>query len=135
MKEGDEVELNLDNGRTFLIKCISLGQVKEDGTRVVAFEVNGERWFMPVTDNSSQVEGAIREKASGPGSVGSPMPGVIVGLKVKIGDEVKEGETVATLSAMKMESNIPANASGKISRVLVNVGDKVEGDDLILQIE
>ena len=135
MKEGDEIELELEKGRNFIIKCISLGQVRADGTRVVAFEINGERWFMPVTDNSSQTEGAVREKATGPGSVGSPMPGVIVGLKVKVGDEVKEGETVATLSAMKMESNIPANASGKISRVLVNIGDKVEGDDLILQIE
>jgi len=135
MKEGDEIELSLDSGREFLIKCISLGQVREDGTRVVAFEVNGERWFMPVTDNSSQTEGSVREKATGPGSVGSPMPGVIVGMKVKVGDQVKEGETVATLSAMKMESNIPATASGEVTRVLVNIGDKVEGDDLILQIE
>jgi len=135
VSEGDEIELSLENGREYLIKCISLGQVREDGRRTVVFEVNGERWFMPVTDNSSQVEGARREKASGPGSVGSPMPGVIVGVNVKLGDEVKEGETVATLSAMKMESNIPATASGKVSRILVNIGDNVEGDDLILQIE
>jgi pyruvate carboxylase len=135
LKEGDEIELELEKGRELLIKCISLGQVRPDGTRVVAFEVNGERWFMPVTDNSSQTEGSQREKASGPGSVGSPMPGVVVGLKVKVGDTIEEGETVATLSAMKMESNIPANKSGKIARVLVNVGDKVEGDDLIIQIE
>jgi biotin carboxyl carrier protein len=63
------------------------------------------------------------------------MPGVIVGMKVKLGDEVKEGETVATLSAMKMESNIPATSSGTVSRILVNIGDKVEGDDLIVQID
>ena len=137
MKEGDEIELELAAGRNFFIKCISLGQVREDGTRVVAFEVNGERWFMPVTDNSCLKEGSVREKASPgqPGSVGSPMPGVVVGLKVKVGDEVTEGEAVATLSAMKMESNIPATASGTVTRVLVNIGDKVEGDDLILQIE
>lgn len=135
MKEGDEIELALEAGQEYLIKLISKGQVREDGTRVAAFEVNGERWFMPITDNSSQVEGAVREKAKGPGAVGSPMPGVVVGVKVKIGDKVKEGETVATLSAMKMESNIPATATGEVTRVLVNVGDKVEGDDLILQIE
>ena len=64
------------------------------------------------------------------------MPGVIVGMKVKVGDMVKEGETVAVvLFAMKMESNIPATFSGEVTRVLVNIGDKVEGDDLILQIE
>ena len=135
LKEGDEISLKMAKGKDYLIKCISLGQVREDGTRTVAFEVNGERWFMPVTDKSSQDEGSVREKARGPGAVGSPMPGVIVDLKVKIGDEVKEGETVATLSAMKMESNIPATGSGTVSRVLVNIGDKVEGDDLLLQIE
>ena len=38
MKEGDEIELVFGPGRSFLIKCLSLGQVKEDGTRVVTFE-------------------------------------------------------------------------------------------------
>jgi len=135
VKEGDEIEVQLENGREFIIKCISLGQARDDGSRIVAFEVNGERWFMPVTDTSSIAEGSVREKASGPGSVGSPMPGVIVELKVKVGDKVKEGETVATLSAMKMESNIPATASGTVTQVSVNIGDKVEGDDLLVQIE
>jgi pyruvate carboxylase len=134
MKQGDEIELEQGPGRSFLIKCVSYGDVKEDGTRVVTFEVNGERWFMPVTDNSVVSE-SRREKAGAPGTVGSPMPGVIVGLKVKIGDVVQEGEAVASLSAMKMESNIPATASGTITRILVNVGDKVEGDDLIMTIE
>ena len=63
------------------------------------------------------------------------MPGVVVGLKVEVGDEVKEGEPVATLSAMKMETNIPATASGKITNIMVNIGDKLEGDDLIMKIE
>lgn len=134
MKEGDEIELEQGVGRKFLIKLLSKGQVKEDGTRVVAFEVNGERWFMPVTDNSLQTEGSRREKATGPGSVGSPMPGVIVKMNVKVGDSVKEGEAVASLSAMKMESNIPATVTGKVTRILVNIGDKVEGDDLIMEI-
>ena len=135
MSEGDEVEVEMGSGRTYLIKCISLGQVKDDGKRVVAFEVNGERWFMPVTDHSQVGEGSQREKAGAPGTVGSPMPGVVVGLKVEVGDEVQEGEPVASLSAMKMESNIPATATGTITRILVTVGDKVEGDDLIMQIE
>jgi len=134
MKEGDEIELFEGVGRSYLIKMISKGQVKDDGTRVVVFEVNGERWFMPVTDHSLEAEGAKREKAGKPGTVGSPMPGVIVKMNVKVGDDVKEGEAVASLSAMKMESNIPATATGKITRILVNIGDKVEGDDLIMEI-
>jgi len=63
------------------------------------------------------------------------MPGVIVDLKVKQGDTVEEGDQLAVLSAMKMESVIPAPTSGKVSRVLVTAGDKVEGDDLVVVIE
>merc|ERR1712151_1399556 len=102
---------------------------------MVLFEVNGEQFFMPVTDNSVQTEGSVREKAGAPGTVGSPMPGVVVSVKVKNGDIVKEGETIATLSAMKMETSIPATCSGTVKRVTVNVGDKVEGDDLLVEIE
>jgi len=135
LSEGDEIELELDEGKTFLIKCSSLEKTRDDGTKNVAFDVNGERWFIPVTDNSVEAVGAKREKAAGPGDVGSPMPGVVVGVKVEVGDEVEEGDAIATLSAMKMETTIPATKSGKVSRLLVNVGDKVEGDDLIVQIE
>ena len=135
MSEGDEVEFNFSEGREYLVKLVSQGNLRDDGTRVVTFEVNGERWFMPVTDHTQETEGTKKEKATEPGQVGSPMPGVVVGLKVKEGDVVKEGESVATLSAMKMETNIPATVSGTVTRVVVNIGDNVEGDDLILQIE
>lgn len=55
--------------------------------------------------------------------------------QVKPGDVVKEGEKIAVLSAMKMETVIPAPKSGTVSRVLVSAGDKVEGDDLLAVID
>lgn len=134
MKSGDEVEMELASGKGLLIKMVSIQDVQDDGTRLVTFEVNGEPWVMPITDHSQEGAGAAREKAGAPGTVGSPMPGVIVGLKVKEGDVISEGEAVATLSAMKMETSIPATTSGVVKRIVVNVGDKVEGDDLLLEI-
>jgi pyruvate carboxylase len=134
MKEGDEFELEMSFGNTMIVKLVSIQDARDDGTRVVTFEVNGEQWYIPVTDHSTEGAGAVREKARGVGAVGSPMPGVIVGLKVKAGDVVAEGETLATLSAMKMETSIPATRSGIIKRIVVNVGDKVEGDDLLMEI-
>mmetsp|Transcript_18588 Transcript_18588/g.23940 ORF Transcript_18588/g.23940 Transcript_18588/m.23940 type:complete len:259 (+) Transcript_18588:78-854(+) len=135
MKPGEEVDFELEEGKDLLLKLVSIGDVNKEGMRTVLFEVNGEPWYLPVTDLSSEGERKVREKAANDGDVGAPMPGVVVGLKVHVGDKVKEGEAVATLSAMKMESSIPATASGTVKRVLVNVGDKVEGDDLILTIE
>jgi len=135
MKVGDEVELITTPGRDMVIKLTSIQDVREDGTRICVFEVNGEPWFMPVTDNTSTGDRVVREKAKEPGQIGSPMGGVIVALKVSAGNKVKEGETVATLSAMKMESSLRAPKDGVVKRVLVNVGDKVDGDDLVMEIE
>jgi pyruvate carboxylase len=135
MKVGQEAELDLGPGNLAVIKLNSIGDVDEDGTRRVLFEVNGEQTYYSVTDHSVEGEGTQREKAKGLGQVGSPMPGVVVSLKVKVGDLIKEGEPVATLSAMKMETSIPAKLSGVVKRVVVNVGDKVEGNDLLLEIE
>jgi pyruvate carboxylase len=135
LKVGEEVTITLEPGKDLIVQLLAIDALQEDGTRNVIFKVNGEDWYMPVTDMSAESITTLREKATGPNQVGSPMPGVVVGLKVHAGDEVAEGESVATLSAMKMETSIPATVSGTVKRVVVNVGDKVEGDDLILEIE
>lgn len=65
--------------------------------------------------------------------VKSPLPGVILDIKVKVGDEVKKGQTLIILEAMKMENNINANKDGKIAEIKVNKGDSVlEGTDLVI---
>jgi len=135
MKPGDEYELDMEEGRSFLVKLVSITDADASGTRQVIFELNGERWFVPVTDKSNAQSSNVREKASSdPGSVGAPMPGVVVDVKVKVGDVVTEGEQLITMSAMKMETAIPAPRSGVIERVTVNAGDKVDGDDLLASI-
>jgi pyruvate carboxylase len=62
------------------------------------------------------------------------MPGQIVAVNVQEGDEVEEGQTLFKLSAMKMETEIKASISGKVTRVLVAQNDSVEGDDLLAEI-
>ena len=69
------------------------------------------------------------------GSVGSPMPGEILNVKVGEGDSVKVGDTLAVISAMKMETVVKAPIGGIVKQVLIAVGDKLEGDDLMLEIE
>lgn len=64
----------------------------------------------------------------------APMPGKIVGVKVTVGQEIKEGDLVAILEAMKMENEIFASASGKVTSVVKQVGDMVEANDIIVTI-
>ena len=72
--------------------------------------------------------------AGGQGTgVKSPLPGVILDVCVKVGDEVKVGQKVAVLEAMKMENNINADRDGKIDAVKVNKGDSIlEGSDIVI---
>ena len=64
--------------------------------------------------------------------VTAPLPGTITEVKVKVGDTVKDGDTVVVLEAMKMQNNIEAECNGTVTAVMVDKGDTVmEGDALI----
>ena len=71
--------------------------------------------------------------STGKSGVKSPLPGVILDIKVNVGDAVKKGQVIIILEAMKMENNINADKDGKITAINVNKGDSVlEGTDLVI---
>ena len=71
--------------------------------------------------------------AAAKSGVKSPLPGVILDIKVKEGDEVKKGQTIIILEAMKMENSINADKDGKITAINVSKGESVlEGTDLVI---
>ena len=66
-------------------------------------------------------------------AVQSPLPGVILDIKVAVGDTVKAGQTVAILEAMKMENSINAECDGVITAIKVAKGDNIlEGSDIVI---
>ena len=66
-------------------------------------------------------------------SVKAPLPGIIIDVTIKVGDEIKRGDTVAILDAMKMENHITSERAGKIIEICVSPGDTVmEGKDLVI---
>ena len=80
----------------------------------------------------SQPEKQATNVPTGGTKVTGPLPGTITEVKVKVGDTVKDGDTVIVLEAMKMQNNIEAECNGTVTAVLVNKGDTVmEGDALI----
>ena len=75
----------------------------------------------------------VSKPAAGKSGVKSPLPGVILDIKVKEGDEVKKGQTVIILEAMKMENSINADKDGKVTAINVSKGESVlEGTDLVI---
>ena len=70
--------------------------------------------------------------AAGGAGIKAPLPGVILDIKVNVGDTVTKGQTVAILEAMKMENNINADREGKVVAINVSKGQSIaEGTDII----
>ena len=87
------------------------------------------------TTPAAQTTQVVKPAAASGGKSGvkSPLPGVILDIKVNVGDTVKKGQTIVILEAMKMENNINADKDGKITAINVNKGDSVlEGTDLVI---
>lgn len=78
---------------------------------------------------------AAQPAASATGSqVKAPLPGTITSVNVKVGDVVKDGDTVVVLEAMKMQNNIETEFSGTVTSILVNQGDSVLEGAVLLTI-
>ena len=67
--------------------------------------------------------------------VKAPLPGIIMQLKVNVGDEVKRGDTLLVYEAMKMENNLASERDGKVKSIKVNAGDSILQGDVLLEIE
>jgi pyruvate carboxylase len=112
----------------------AIGKVQKDGTRQVYFELNGNARSVTVRDQSVQSDTAARERADkgNPHHIAAPMPGKVLKVNVKAGEEIKAGDVLMVTEAMKMETNIKAKADGKIAEVKFKEGDKIEKEDLVI---
>jgi pyruvate carboxylase len=104
---GEEFHVELEKGKVLILKLLAIGPLSEQtGMREVFYEMNGEARTVTVEDQHAAVENVRRAKADPTDSsqVGSPMSGVVVEIRVHEGGEVKKGDPIAVLSAMKMVS-------------------------------
>jgi len=135
---GEEFDVTIEKGKTLTIKTLTPGiGVTDSGLREVNFELNGQKRTVMIRDEEVASTQARRIKAdpSNDMHIGAPMLGEVVALKVGPGDEVASGQVVAVLSAMKMEMAVQSTSSGIVRAIHVAVGDKIEGEDLILEVE
>lgn len=106
---GEEFHVELEKGKVLILKLLAIGPLsRQTGQREVFYEMNGEVRVAAVDDNQASVESLKRPKADASDSsqVGAPMSGVVVEVRVHDGSEVKKGDPMAVLSAMKMVSDL-----------------------------
>ena len=137
MQTGEEWTIDLERGKTLVVKFLTVGEPHKDGTRTIFFELNGQPREVRIRDESLKSEEKERPKAQAnvAGHVGAPTPGLVTGLFVEAGAEVKRNDKLLTLEAMKMQSTIYAPLDGKVAEVLVGPGEQVEAKDLLVVIE
>jgi pyruvate carboxylase len=132
---GQEVGVDIEQGKTLFIRWQATGELDEDGGRTVFFELNGQPRTVKVRDRSA-AEGAGHRKAdeTDPGQIGAPMPGLIISVSVKPGDKVAPGDRLFVIEAMKMETAVYAEVAGEVSEIVAGPGTRVEPHDLILAV-
>jgi len=137
LRPGEEISVDIDEGKTLFIKLISMGEADAQGMRTLFYELNGMPREAQVSDSSKAVASSARAKGDpdNPAHVVAPMPGMITHLGVGVGTSVKQGDKLVTLEAMKMLTSVCANRDGVVSELLVHQGDTVSANDLLLRLE
>lgn len=137
LREGKETEIETTGSSVpMIVRLDAVGEPDEKGMRNVVCNVNGQIRPILVRDRNVESVTASTEKAdpNNEGHVAAPFSGV-VHVTAEEGQEVKAGDPVAVIEAMKMEATISATKDGKISRIVLTQATKVEGGDLLLVIE
>ncbi|KAI6228782.1 Pyruvate carboxylase [Aphelenchoides fujianensis] len=137
LEPAEETEVTIEDGKTLQIKLLTTGKLNEKAEREIFFELNGQMRSIFVQDKEAAKGVVIHPKAlpGVRGSIGAPMPGEILDLKVKEGDRVEPKTTLFVLSAMKMEMNVDTPIAGVVKRIHLPVGSKVAPNDLVVEIE
>jgi pyruvate carboxylase len=134
MDPGDEVSVDIERGKTLIVRFVALSEVRDDGTRQVFFELNGQPRSIVVTDTSQVAKRPPQRKmeAGNTKHVGAPMPGTIATVKAIVGAKVAKGDLLLTMEAMKMETSVRAEADGTVAEVLAKPGLQVDAKDLLV---
>jgi pyruvate carboxylase len=137
LEERSEVMVDLEPGKTLIIRLLTVGEPRPDGMRTVFFELNGQPREVEVPDKAIKPVAAVRRKADSgkAGDVGAPIPGAVTMLHVKAGEHVKKGDRLLVMEAMKMQSTVYAPIEGTVKEIVVRLRDSVEPHDLLLTIE
>ena len=135
MAPSDEIFVDIERGKTLVIRCLAIGEPDDKGMVTVFFELNGQPRRVKVPDRAhGSGNGKARRKVE-PGNeahVGAPMPGVVSTLAVHAGQSVQAGDVLLSIEAMKMETALHAERDGTIAEVLVKAGDQIDAKDLLI---
>ncbi|MBY0097905.1 pyruvate carboxylase [Mesobacillus maritimus] len=137
MNLGEEIEVEIETGKTLIVKLVSIGQAHADGTRVVYFELNGQQREIVIKDESvkSSVTSKVKADPKNEQHIAGTMPGTVIKVLVEKGESVSQGDHLIITEAMKMETTIQAPFSGVVKDIYVQGGDSIAPGDLLIEVD
>ena len=134
---GEEIEIEIETGKTLIVKLVSVGQPQADGTRVIYFELNGQSREVIIKDESikSTVATKIKGDPKNPNHLSATMPGTVIKVIVEKGEKVEKGDHLMITEAMKMETTVQAPFSGIIKDIYVQNGEAIQNGDLLIEMD
>ena len=134
LRKGEETVLKASEGRDILIKFVGMSDPDKEGYRVLTFEVNGILRELKVLDKTLEVleDRKLKADKNNPCHLGSTIPGTVETVLVKEGDEVKVNQPLMIVEAMKMETTFVSKVNGKVDKLYVAPGDRVNTEDLLV---
>ena len=136
LRLGEEIEVEIERGKTLIVKLVAIGQPQADGTRVIYFELNGQPREIVVKDESIKVTVAAKIKADPTNEthLAASMPGTVVKVLVEKGEKVDRGDHLIITEAMKMETTVQAPFSGIVKDIFVKNGEAIQTGDLLIEL-
>jgi pyruvate carboxylase len=137
MQPGEEITAEIDPGKTLEILLQAVGETNEEGDARVFFELNGQPRVIRVPNRKVKSTAAARPKAENGNinHIGAPMPGVVASVAVLTGAQVRAGDLLLTIEAMKMETGLHAERDAVIKAVHGTPGAQIDAKDLLIEFE
>jgi len=134
LEPGQEISIDLEAGKTLIVRYVTRSEPHEDGSRTVFFELNGQPRELRVIDRAATPSRPPQRRIEpgNPRHIGAPMPGTVATIAVAVGQKVARGDVVVTLESMKMQTAVRAECDGQVSEVLVRVSSPVDAKDLLV---
>ncbi len=134
MEPGDEVTVDIERGKSLIVRFVAASEGHEDGTRTVFFELNGQPRSVKVRDRSKVALKPPRRKAdiANASHIAAPMPGTVATVAVSPGAKVDRGDVLLTIEAMKMETSVRADRAATVAEIITKPGETVDAKDLLI---
>ncbi|MCW8931390.1 MAG: pyruvate carboxylase [Gammaproteobacteria bacterium] len=133
MKQNEEVQVNIGQGKTIIIRLIYQSEPDENGLCNVTFDLNGQTRSVQIRDHSAKATVKVNQKATEEEHIAAPLQGKLSVVLVKEGQKVSQNDPLFVIEAMKMETTITATFDCTIKKIYLQAGELVEQGDLVVE--